>query len=83
MAVQSIPTRPFPGQRPGTSGLRKKTRIFLQPHYVENFAQSVFNVIREDEGADFAQEMLIVGGDGRYYNRPAIQAILKNGQTGR
>jgi len=44
--VQTIPTTPFPGQRPGTSGLRKKTRVFMQPRYTENFVQSVFDAVR-------------------------------------
>ena len=47
-SVQTVPTQPFEGQRPGTSGLRKKTRIFMQPGYLENFVQSVFDAIRAD-----------------------------------
>jgi phosphoglucomutase len=76
-AIMTIPTAPFEGQRPGTSGLRKKTRIFLEPNYLENFVQAVFDAIREDGQVDFRTEMLIVGGDGRYYNREAIQKILR------
>jgi phosphoglucomutase len=49
----------------------------LQPHYLENFVQSVFNAVREETGADFQQETLVVGGDGRYHNRTAIQTILR------
>jgi len=75
--VQTIPTTPFQGQRPGTSGLRKKTRIFMQPHYVENFVQSVFDAVRETSGGDFRNETLVVGGDGRYFNRAAIQTIVR------
>ncbi len=75
--VRRIPTTPFEGQRPGTSGLRKKTRIFMQQHYLENFIQSIFNCLREEDGADFRKETLIVGGDGRYYNRQAIQTIVR------
>ena len=74
--LQTIPTTPFPGQRPGTSGLRKKTRVFLQPHYIENFVQSVFDVVRESSG-DLGTKSLVVGGDGRYYNRMAIQTIVR------
>jgi phosphoglucomutase len=74
---QTIATTPFPGQRPGTSGLRKKTRVFMQPHYVENFVQSVFNAVQEISHAGFHQETLIVGGDGRYYNQTAIQTIVR------
>src|SRR5215813_7903428 len=71
-----VPTLPFEGQRPGTSGLRKKTRVFMQPNYLANAVQSVFNVIRETAG-DLGQHTLVIGGDGRYYNREAIQIILK------
>lgn len=75
--IQSIPTIPFPEQRPGTSGLRKKTQVFMQPHYLENFVQAVFNTVREDAGMDLARETLVIGGDGRYYNRAAIQCIVR------
>jgi phosphoglucomutase len=75
-SVQTVPTRPFEGQRPGTSGLRKKTRVFMQPGYLENFVQSVFDAVRADV-PDFRGETLVVGGDGRYYNREAIQTILR------
>ncbi len=74
--IKTVSTTPFPDQRPGTSGLRKKTRVFMQPHYLENFVQSVFDAIREEIGG-FAHQTLVVGGDGRYYNRPAIQTILR------
>jgi phosphoglucomutase len=74
---RGISTTPFAGQRPGTSGLRKKTREFMQPRYVENFAQSVFDTLRDDAGGDFSRETLVVGGDGRYYNCAAIQIILR------
>jgi len=73
--IIKVPTQPFEGQRPGTSGLRKKTRVFMQPNYLENAVQSVFNVIRETAG-DFGQHMLVIGGDGRYYNREAIKIII-------
>lgn len=63
---------PFEGQKPGTSGLRKKTRVFMQPGYLECFVQSTFNAIGGAEGKTF-----VVGGDGRYFNRQAIQTILK------
>lgn len=76
-AILTIPTAPFADQRPGTSGLRKKTRIFMQPGYLENFIQSVFDAVAEVINGDFGSRMLVVGGDGRYFNRPAIQTILR------
>ena len=72
MSVSTIATEPFGDQRPGTSGLRKKVAVFQQPHYLENFLQSVFDSL---EG--FRGQTLVVGGDGRYYNRAAVQTILK------
>lgn len=80
MNIQTVKTAPIAGQEPGTSGLRKKTRIFMQEHYLENFIQSTFNAIDGAEGKTF-----VVGGDGRYFNIQAIQTILKmaaaNGAT--
>ena len=67
-----VPTTPYQDQRPGTSGLRKKVPVFQQKNYVENFAQAIFDSL---EG--FKGDTLVVGGDGRYYNREAIQTILK------
>jgi phosphoglucomutase len=72
MAIRTLPTTPYQDQKPGTSGLRKAVTVFQQPHYLENFVQSIFNSVGEHGGAT-----LVVGGDGRYYNRPAIQTILK------
>ncbi|MDO6728084.1 alpha-D-glucose phosphate-specific phosphoglucomutase [Cognatishimia sp. 1_MG-2023] len=72
MTVQIIQTNPIEGQKPGTSGLRKKTRVFMQEHYLENFVQSVFDAIDGAKGKRF-----VVGGDGRYFNAQAIQTILK------
>jgi phosphoglucomutase len=75
--VQSIETVPFEDQRPGTSGLRKKTRVFMQPGYLENFVQSIFDAVADEIGGDFRSRILVVGGDGRYFNRQAIQVILR------
>ncbi len=72
LPIATIPTSPFDGQRPGTSGLRKKTAIFQQPHYLENFVQALFDTLQDREGAK-----LVLGGDGRFFNAPAIQTILK------
>ncbi|MDO9283225.1 MAG: alpha-D-glucose phosphate-specific phosphoglucomutase [Methylotenera sp.] len=72
MKITTIPTRPFNDQKPGTSGLRKKVKVFQQPHYLENFVQSFFDTLTVPVGAT-----LVVGGDGRYYNRHAIQTIIQ------
>ncbi|MFL9610380.1 alpha-D-glucose phosphate-specific phosphoglucomutase [Methylobacillus sp. Pita2] len=72
MAIHIITTQPFSDQRPGTSGLRKRVTVFQQPHYLENFVQSVFDAIEAPVGAS-----LVIGGDGRFYNVEAIQVILK------
>jgi len=72
MEAKVVTSRPFEGQRPGTSGLRKKVKVFAQPHYLENFVQAIF-----DTQKDLAGGVLVVGGDGRYYNRTAIQIILR------
>ena len=68
----TIPTRPIEGQKPGTSGLRKKTRQFMQPGFLENFTQSLFDAIGGAAG-----RTLVLGGDGRFFNDRAIQTILR------
>jgi phosphoglucomutase len=72
MSIRTVSTQPFSDQKPGTSGLRKKVPAFQQAHYLENFVQSIFDSIAAPHGAT-----LVLGGDGRYYNRTAIQIILK------
>ena len=72
LKISTISTQPFTDQRPGTSGLRKKVRVFQTPHYLENFVQSIF-----DTRPDLRGGTLVLGGDGRYYNRQAIQTILR------
>jgi phosphoglucomutase len=72
MTIKTISTQPFEGQKPGTSGLRKKVRVFQQAHYLENFVQSIFDTLENYQG-----HTLVVGGDGRFYNREALQIILK------
>jgi phosphoglucomutase len=72
MALQTLPTTPFTDQRPGTSGLRKKVTVFAQTHYLENFVQALFDVLPDATGLT-----LVLGGDGRYYNRVAVQTILR------
>jgi phosphoglucomutase len=70
--IQTFPTTPFEGQKPGTSGLRKKVRVFAQPNYAENFIQSVFDVAERPAGST-----LVIGGDGRYHNRTVIQQAVR------
>jgi phosphoglucomutase len=72
MNILTVPTTPFADQKPGTSGLRKSVPAFQKPHYLENFVQSIFDTIGNCVG-----QTLVIGGDGRYYNRPAVQIILK------
>lgn len=72
MNIVTIPTEPIRGQKPGTSGLRKKTPVFMQRHYLENFIQSIFDAIGGAAGKTF-----VLGGDGRYFNDRAAQVILR------
>ena len=72
MDIRTVATTPFEGQKPGTSGLRKKVAVFRQPDYLENFVQSIFDTVPALAGGT-----LVLGGDGRYHNRAAAQTILK------
>ena len=72
---QTIATQAIAGMKPGTSGLRKKVTEFAAGHYLPNFVQSVFDAVRPERG--FAGLTLVVGGDGRYYNRDAIQIVVR------
>ena len=75
MRRQTIATAPIAGMKPGTSGLRKKVTEFAAPHYLANFVQSVFDAERPAGG--FGGLALVVGGDGRYWNREAIQIVIR------
>ncbi len=78
MNILTIKTNPFSDQKPGTSGLRKKVKVFEQAHYLENFVQSIFDTLENNHDQPTLQgQTLVVGGDGRYYNKQAIQIILK------
>lgn len=72
MYTETVRTTPFDDQKPGTSGLRKKVRVFQKSHYLENFVQSIFATVGDGHG-----KTLVLGGDGRYHNRVAVQTILK------
>lgn len=67
-----VSSQPFAGQKPGTSGLRKKVAVFRQPNYLENFVQAIFDTLSGQQG-----QTLVLGGDGRFYNDVAIQTILR------
>ena len=70
--IETIQTVPYTDQKMGTAGLRRKTQTAMQPHYLENFIQSIFNTI-----PNLAEKSFLIGGDGRYFNKTAIQKIIK------
>ena len=70
--IESHPSLPFDGQKPGTSGLRKKVREFAQPGYAENFIQAIFDMVERPDNST-----IVIGGDGRFHNRTVIQAALR------
>lgn len=69
LSVSTVATKPFDGQKPGTSGLRKSVQTFTQEHYSENFIQCTLNAAQE-------KNLLVIGGDGRYYNNHVVQTII-------
>lgn len=72
MKITTVPTTPYTDQKPGTSGLRKKVRVFQQKNYLANFIQAIFTCLPNRHG-----KSLVLGGDGRYFNRDAAQTIVK------
>ena len=72
MKINTITTTPFTDQKPGTSGLRKKVSVFQAPHYLANFVQAIFDALPSER-----KTTLLVGGDGRFFNREAIQQIIR------
>lgn len=74
MEFSTLSTAPIAGQKPGTSGLRKKTKVFTNGLYLHNFVQSIFDVLPD---AELSGSTIVVAGDGRYWTREAIQIIIK------
>lgn len=73
LTSEIIPTAPFEGQKPGTSGLRKKVKVFMEKNYTENFIQSILNAL----GNKVKGSTLVIGGDGRYFSKQAINCIIR------
>lgn len=74
LKIKSVPTKPIEGQKTGTSGLRKKVKVFMQENYLANWIQALFNSLPPE---DYKNGVLVLGGDGRYFNREAAQIIIK------
>ncbi|MCD7466678.1 hypothetical protein HAX54_003604 [Datura stramonium] len=74
LKINSVPTKPIEGQKTGTSGLRKKVKVFMQENYLANWIQALFNSLPLE---DYKNGLLVLGGDGRYFNREAAQIIIK------
>src|SRR2546423_7961994 len=77
MDILNVPITPFPDQRPGTSGLRKKVSVFSRPGYVEAFVQSIFDALPEAVGDGVAGKTLVLGGDGRFFMAEAAPIIIR------
>lgn len=73
LTSELVPTTPFEGQKPGTSGLRKKVKVFMEKNYTENFIQAIFNAL----GEKVKGSTLVIGGDGRYFSKQAINCIIR------
>jgi len=73
LTAVNVSTKVFDGMQPGTSGLRKSTKVFMQPNYTENFVQCTLTAM----GDKLAKSTLVVGGDGRYYGKEATQKIIQ------
>lgn len=73
LKATKVDTKVYEGQKPGTSGLRKAVKVFQQVHYTENFVQCILSAL----GKDCAGCTLVVGGDGRYYGKEAVDKIIK------
>ncbi|KAK1304620.1 hypothetical protein QJS10_CPB11g00755 [Acorus calamus] len=74
LKINSVPTKPFEGQKTGTSGLRKKVKVFMQENYLANWIQALFNSLPPE---DYKNGVLVLGGDGRFFNQEAAQIIIK------
>ncbi len=70
---KTVHTKPFEGQKPGTSGLRKHVPVFQQANYTENFVQCILSAM----GDELKGSTLVVGGDGRYYMKEAVHVIIR------
>ena len=75
MKIISVQTKPYDGQKPGTSGLRKTVKEFQKPNYTENFVQAILSAVASVEKLE--KSLLVVGGDGRFYCEDAVQIIAK------
>ncbi|KAI9219875.1 putative PGM2-phosphoglucomutase [Blastocladiella britannica] len=75
-SIRTVPTVAFADQKPGTSGLRKRVKVFQQPHYTENFIAAILAVVPAPTTATTTKHTLVVGGDGRFFLAEAVQKIV-------